>query len=154
MKTRLFCVGKPRDPAACRLHDDYARRLGRLGLRHESDHVADVRAGGRYTDEHAREREAASLLERSGGGGTLVALDRQGEQWSSRELADRIERWATPQLTLVIGGPTGLHASVLERAGFRWSLSRLTFPHELVRVLVVEQLYRALTLRRGLPYHK
>jgi 23S rRNA (pseudouridine1915-N3)-methyltransferase len=136
------------------LHDDYAGRLSRLGLHYTTEQVPDVRAGGRFTDEHAREREAESLLERAGGKGTLVALDERGEMWSSPQLAERIERWATPLVTLVIGGPTGLHPSVLERADHAWSLSRLTFPHELVRALVAEQLYRVLTIRRGHRYHK
>ena len=66
----------------------------------------------------------------------------------------RLERWATPRLTLVVGGPLGLHRKLLERADGRWSLSPLTFPHELVRGLVAEQLYRALTILRRVPYHK
>jgi 23S rRNA (pseudouridine1915-N3)-methyltransferase len=57
-------------------------------------------------------------------------------------------------VTLVIGGPTGLHEGLVERADGAWSLSRLTFPHELVRAIVAEQLYRAATLLRNIPYHK
>ena len=154
MRIRLLCVGKPRDALVCRVHDVYATRIARLGVQYETDHVADVRAGGRYSAEHALEREAALLLERIGAKDTLVALDRSGEQLSSSALADRIERWATPWLTLVLGGPAGLHRSVIDRAQRAWSLSPLTFPHELVRVIVAEQVYRALTVRRGIPYHR
>src|SRR4029079_4777981 len=77
-----------------------------------------------------------------------------GTQWSSEDVAARLEGWASPAACLVVGGPLGLHPSLLERASVRWSLSRLTFPHELVRVLVAEQLYRALSILRGLPYHR
>ena len=154
MRIRLLCVGKPREPSAVRLHDEYAERLVRLGVRYRTDHVADVNPGGRYTPEHAREREAASLIERIETTGTIVALDERGEQLTSRELSRVIERWSTPQLTLILGGPSGLHRNILDRADRTWSLSRLTFPHELCRVLVTEQLYRALTIRRGIPYHK
>jgi 23S rRNA (pseudouridine1915-N3)-methyltransferase len=136
------------------LHDDYAARLERLGLHYETDWVRDVEPGGRYSDEHALEREARSLLERVDARDTIVALYDGGDSLTSPQLADRIERWATPRATLIVGGPRGLHARVLERANHAWSLSPLTFPHELVRVLVVEQIYRAMTIRRGVPYHK
>lgn len=154
MRIRLLSVGKPRDPIASRLHDEYAERIRNLGVRYETDWVADVKPGGRFSDDHVMAREARGLLERVDGRGTLVALDAGGEMLTSRQLADVIERWATPRLTLVVGGPLGLHASLLARADRSWSLSTLTFPHELVRGLVTEQLYRAVSIRRGVPYHK
>jgi len=154
MRIRLLCVGKPREPGPSRLHDDYAARLARLGVRYETDWVADVKPGGRYSSEHALEREARSLLDRVEARDTVVALHEGGDLLTSRQLADAIERWATPRATLIVGGPLGLHATVLERAAHTWSLSPLTFPHELVRSLVAEQLYRAMTIRRGIPYHK
>jgi 23S rRNA (pseudouridine1915-N3)-methyltransferase len=154
MRIRLLCVGKAREPAAVRLHDDYAARLARLGVRYEADWVGDVKPGGRFSDEHALEREARSLIERVDARDTVVALHEGGELLTSRQLADVIERWATPRATLIVGGPLGLHATVLAWAAHTWSLSPLTFPHELVRGLVAEQLYRAVTIRRGIPYHK
>jgi 23S rRNA (pseudouridine1915-N3)-methyltransferase len=152
MRIRLLCVGKPRDGVAARLHDDYAGRLARLGVAYETDWVPDVKTGGRYSPEHAREREGRSLIERIPAGGTVVALDERGESLTSRRLAEVVERWATPRATLIVGGPSGLHSLVLERADVVWSLSPLTFPHELVRGLIAEQLYRAVAIRRGLPY--
>jgi 23S rRNA (pseudouridine1915-N3)-methyltransferase len=116
--------------------------------------VAEVRPGGRYSDEHVRKREARLLLEALDGRGTVIALDPSGRALRSDELAGRLERWATPRADLVIGGPLGLHRDLLERADFRWSLSPLTFPHELARVIVAEQVYRGLTILRGLPYHR
>lgn len=154
MRIRLLCVGKPREPALARLHDDYAARLVRLGVRYETDWVGDVKSGGRFSSEHALEREARSLLDRVDAADTVVALDEGGDLLTSRQLADVIERWATPRATLIVGGPLGLHASVVAKAAHTWSLSPLTFPHELVRGLVAEQLYRAMTIRRGIPYHK
>jgi 23S rRNA (pseudouridine1915-N3)-methyltransferase len=154
MKIRLLSVGKPRDASLIRLHDDYADRLKRLGVRYGAEWVADVKSGGRYSDEHVREREAGLLLDRLDSGGTVVALHAAGELLTSEQLGARIERWSTPRLTLVLGGPLGHHPRLLERADQAWSLSPLTFPHELVRVLVAEQLYRAVTLLRRLPYHK
>ena len=154
MKIRLLFVGKPRGKAECALHDDYAQRIQRFGVGYESSFVPEVRAGGRYDDDHVRKREGASLLERLSDRGVVIALDRSGEVPTTEELARRLERWTTPRGTFVIGGPLGLHRVVLERADSVWSLSPLTYPHELVRVLVAEQLYRALTINRGVPYHK
>jgi len=154
MRIRLLCVGKPRESGPARLHDDYAERLVRLGVRYETDWVGDVKPGGRFSGEHALEREARSLLDRLDARDTVVALHEGGELLTSRGLADVIERWATPRATFIVGGPLGLHATVLARATHTWSLSPLTFPHELVRALVAEQLYRAVTIRRGIPYHK
>ena len=84
----------------------------------------------------------------------LIALDAAGRLFDSETLAEHIESWTTPAATLLIGGPLGLHSSIGEKAQLQWSLSPLTFPHELMRVLVAEQLYRALTILRGVPYHK
>ena len=154
MKIRLLNVGKPRDDSLVQLHDGYADRLKRYGVQYRTEWVADVKAGGRYSDEHVREREAALLLDRLGTKGTVVALHESGKLLTSEQLAARLERWSTPEMTLVVGGPLGHHRRLLERADVAWSLSPLTFPHELVRVLVAEQLYRAATLLRGTPYHK
>lgn len=154
MKLRVVSVGKPRDPEACALHDRYAERIRRFGVNYETVWVPEVGGGGRYSEEHVRQRESALLLEKLTERGRVIALDRTGESIDSETLARRLEGWATPCASLVVGGPSGLHANMLARADSRWSLSRLTFPHELARVLVAEQLYRALTLLRGSPYHK
>jgi 23S rRNA (pseudouridine1915-N3)-methyltransferase len=154
VKVRLLGVGKPRDSRLIALHDDYADRIRRLGVDYDAPWVAEVRPGGRYSDGHVMEREARALRERLDGRGTVVALDPAGRALTSERLSDRLERWATPRLTLVIGGPLGLDPGFAREADFRWSLSPLTFPHEWVRALAAEQLYRALTLVRGIPYHK
>jgi 23S rRNA (pseudouridine1915-N3)-methyltransferase len=154
VKIRVVCVGKPKDATWGALHDDYARRIARLGVSYETGWVREVRAGGKFTDDHVREREAASLVETLTSKTTVVALDRGGELLTTEDLAGRLERWAAREASFVIGGPLGLHASFLERAETRWSLSPLTFPNEAVRVLLAEQLYRALTILRRIPYHK
>lgn len=157
MKIRVLSVGKPRAQDAIRLHDDYAERLVKLGVAYEASHVAEVRAGGRFSDEHVKEREARSLLEGIEQGrtkGSLVGLHERGELFSSRQLAASLSRWCAPAATFVIGGPLGLHDLLLDRCDRLWSLSPLTFPHELARVLLAEQLYRATTILRRFPYHK
>ena len=154
MKIRLLCVGRPKDPQLASIHDDFADRIRRFGVGWEARHVPEERPGGRYSDDHVREREARLLAEAIDPGETVVALDAEGSQWTSEELAERLPRWASPRLALVVGGPLGLDPAWRETTTVRWSLSRLTFPHELVRVLVAEQVYRALCIQRGIPYHK
>jgi len=154
MKIRVLCVGKPRERGMVALHDEYALRIRRLGVDYDSSFVAEVRSEGRYSDDHVRERESRALLEALEDKGALVALDRTGRLMSSEELAGCVERWAVPRAQLLVGGPLGHHSSLLREVGHVWSLSPLTFPHELVRVILAEQLYRALTILRGLPYHK
>lgn len=86
----------------------------------------------------------------------VVILDERGREFSSRELADRLEDWQGDgrDVTFIIGGPDGVSSDCLARADLRWSLSRLTLPHGLARVLFAEQLYRAWCLMTGHPYHR
>jgi 23S rRNA (pseudouridine1915-N3)-methyltransferase len=86
----------------------------------------------------------------------MIALAADGESWTSEQLAELVGRWEMEarDVTFLIGGADGLSAEVLERAERVWSLGPLTLPHELARVVVYEQLYRAYTIRRGEPYHR
>ena len=87
----------------------------------------------------------------------MVALTREGASWSSQDLAlSSCERWllAARPVALILGGSHGLDPTLLARAANRWSLGPLTLPHELARVVVLEQLYRGFTILRGEPYHK
>jgi 23S rRNA (pseudouridine1915-N3)-methyltransferase len=87
----------------------------------------------------------------------FVALDERGVLWSSRALAQRIAAWrdeGSPELTFAIGGPDGLHDAVLDRAGVTLSLGSMTWPHLLVRGMLLEQLYRAQQILVGHPYHR
>lgn len=154
MRLRLISVGRPREARLRALHDDYASRLEKLGVAYESRWVEEVRSAGRYADDHVRERETKALLEAAGDEGARIALDRGGEALSSEAFARRLERWAARRATFLVGGPLGLDRKAVARADFVWSLSPLTFPHELVRALVAEQLYRAVTILRGIPYHR
>ncbi len=138
MQLALVAVGALR-PACRELCDDYLRRLG---------HYA------RVTE---REVKEAKRLPAAIPAGTLVvATTRDGDPWSSRDLATRLERWqlAARPVAVVIGGSNGLDPAFLTSADHRWSLGPLTLPHELARVVVAEQLYRAFTLLKGEPYHK
>ncbi len=104
----------------------------------------------------AKAKEGQRIIQRLKPGDFVVTLDERGKGWSSVELAREVERWQShqPSVVLVIGGPEGLSDDVSQRADQSWSLSAMTFPHGLARVIVVEQLYRAWTILQGHPYHK
>ena len=154
MRILFLSVGKPKQPAATALFDEYSSRIRRIGLEVESRWVKESSGDGRLTADQVMEREAAALQSALPDRSRIIALDRSGSLMDSRRLAARIEGWTTPRGVFVIGGPLGLHPSFLSRADQRWSLSPLTFPHDLVRAVVAEQVYRAITLVRRIPYHK
>ena len=139
MRYHVVAVGRIRSAAFRTACDDYLARLR---------HYARI--------EEREVKDEARLPEAISGETRLIALSRGGESWSSMELARRTGRWDEEgrDVAFAIGGAEGLPAALLERAEVVWSLSALTFPHELARVLVLEQLYRAFTIRRGEPYHR
>lgn len=154
MKFLVASVGRPRDRRLASLHDEWAERLRKLGVGYDTSFVPEVRSGGRYSDAHVRARETRSLVAAVRGPGRVIALDPAGRTFTSDELAKRLEAWGTPRAAFLIGGPLGLDPDLAEEADFTLSLSRLTFSHELARAVLAEQLYRAVTILRGLPYHK
>jgi 23S rRNA (pseudouridine1915-N3)-methyltransferase len=139
MKYRVVAVGRVKDAALRAACDGYLERLS---------HYAKIEA--------AEVKDEARLLGAIPAGARLVALSRTGDSWSSRDLASQTEGWEREARDVVfaIGGATALPDDVLQRADQVWSLSALTLPHELARVVVLEQLYRAYTIRRGEPYHR
>jgi 23S rRNA (pseudouridine1915-N3)-methyltransferase len=152
VQVTLVAVGRLR-PALRAAADEYLQRLRRYGDIRE----LEVRAvGNAATPAEGCRREAARLRELLPVGGHVVALDREGRAWSSEQLAARLDQWlrgARP-LSFVIGGSHGLDPALLADAHERWSLGPLTLPHQLARVVVTEQLYRAWTILRREPYHK
>ncbi len=153
MRIHLIAVGERLPHWAAEAIAEYRRRLPR-GLVLEERAVAGGSAAG--TPERNREEEARRLLAAIPRRARAVALDRHGEGWSSEDLARRLEVWRMEgrPVALLIGGAEGLAAAVRAEAEELWSLGPLTLPHALVRVIVVEQLYRAATLLAGHPYHR
>lgn len=86
----------------------------------------------------------------------LIALDEQGKEYSTRQLANKLENWMLlgKDISFIIGGADGLHADILNRADEKWSLSKLTLPHPMVRIVLAEQLYRSWSLLNNHPYHR
>ena len=115
-------------------------------------------AAAKFSDERGGiEEESRRILSGLRADTFAVLLDVKGREWSSQELAAQIERWqlaGRKEIAFIIGGHNGVSREVVKRADARWSLSLLTLTHEMARVLLVEQLYRAYTIIHGLPYHK
>jgi len=139
MKLRLVWVGKTKSPQLASLCDDYAGRI-RHFLPLEISDVKEPKLAGAF-DSSDR----------------LIALDPNGKSWSSEEFAKFIQQHMTSdprRLTFVIGDYAGLPTEIKKRAERQWSLSELTFTHDLTRVLLLEQIYRALSIIHNFPYSK
>ncbi len=162
MKVSILAVGKPKGPLAGAIAE-YEARAGRYW---KLDVAAVAAGAGRSAaGETIREAEGDRLLVRLPNAGHVVALTREGGPMSSDELgpmsSDELARYleeqairSTPSVTFVIGGAFGLSSPVLDRAHRRLSLSPMTLPHDLARLVLAEQLYRAGTILRNEPYHK
>ncbi|HXW77088.1 MAG TPA: 23S rRNA (pseudouridine(1915)-N(3))-methyltransferase RlmH [Candidatus Eremiobacteraceae bacterium] len=150
MHLAVIAVDKLREPFVRAGCDLYRKRLGRY-------YDVSVREVKPSSGRAALAHEARALLGHVGDADALWAFDRQGARVDSIGLARllaRVERSGVRRLAIAIGGADGLHASVLERAADVVSLSDLTFLHEIARLLVFEQLYRAVKINRGEPYHR
>jgi 23S rRNA (pseudouridine1915-N3)-methyltransferase len=118
--------------------------------------VIETRAGG-GSDAANIEKESRHLLAAIPAKSIAILLDVEGREWTSTELAGELQGWendSVKEIAIVVGGQDGVNPEVADRAQKRWRLSRLTLTHEMARVVAVEQLYRAYTINRGLPYQK
>jgi len=151
MRTTLVAVGKLR-PSFRDVSDDYLTRIRRYGPFEERE----IREAGRAPSPAARQKEETSRIAAAlPAGATVVLLEKGGNSWTSEELAKKLDGWreSSKALALVIGGACGVDPAGLPPIT-RWSLGPLTLAHELARVVVLEQWYRAWTILRGEPYHK
>lgn len=155
MRIHLLAVGT-RMPAWVEAgYAEYARRMPPECALQLHEIPAGRRAKGADLERILR-REGEQQLAAVPRGALIGALEVEGKAWSTPQLAERLGEWMQGgrDLALLVGGPEGLAPDCRRRAELRWSLSPLTLPHPLVRVLVAEQLYRAWTLLSGHPYHR
>lgn len=155
MKLQLIAVGSKMPAWVQTGFQEYAKRLPR----ELAPHLVEIPIGHRPKNgvvAEAIKTEGEAILQAIPAGYKAVMLDVQGKAWSTEQLAEQLAVWRMEgdNLSFVIGGPDGLSAPCLNRADAKWSLSRLTLPHPLVRIVWIEQLYRAWTLLQGHPYHK
>lgn len=152
MRLRFIWPGKTKDEHLRALVADYLKRLSRF-VRCEVIETRDFSGS-----DHARmKKESEALLARLPGDTLMMLLDIDGREWNSHELAEQVRRWendSVKEISIVIGGQDGVSSEVEQRAQKKWCLSRLTLTHEMARALAVEQIYRAYTINRGMPYQK
>lgn len=155
MKIVLMMTGRTRSNWLSEGIEVYMKRL-RHYIPIEIMVLPDIKTTKGMTQEKQKELEGEAMLKRFGGGDHVILLDERGEELTSRQLSERLDRlMASVQnnIFFVIGGPYGFSESVYERADKKLSFSRMTFSHEMIRLLLVEQIYRAMTILRGEPYH-
>lgn len=155
MKITIACIGKAgraKHDAAQSLIESYRERLPwPVAIRE----VEDKKQGGTVAER--KSREAALLLAAVPRSAVIVALDERGRSLSSRQFADQLAQWrdhGEQDVAFLIGGADGLDAALVARARLTLSLSAMTWPHLLARVMLLEQLYRAWSLQTGHPYHR
>ena len=155
MKLQLIAVGRKMPGWVDAGFEDYARRMPTECSLSLTEIPARAR-GKNAPVESILEKEGQQMLAAVPRGNGLIALDVRGQAWSTEALSRRLQGWMDSgrNYSLLIGGPEGLHAACLDAADIRWSLSPLTFPHPLARVIVAEQLYRAWSLLKNHPYHR
>lgn len=154
MRLRLIWVGKTRNEHLKALAAEYLKRLSRF-TRCE---VVELRESAASEERACLEEEGKRIKGALASDALTVLLDVSGPtRWSSEELAAQVESWQTRsvrEVTFVVGGHLGVSEELKRRADVRWSLSPLTLTHEMARVVLAEQLYRAYTIVRGVPYQK
>jgi len=152
MRFRIIWTGKTRDTRLRALIEDYAERLSHF-VRCE---VVELKELGR-SDKSGIDKDTRRISDALRPGAVTVLLDPDGVQWTSQQLAAQVQSWegsGTKEVAFIVGGPNGLADDFKSKVTKRWSLSRLTLTHEMARVLLFEQLYRAYTIVHGLPYQK
>jgi 23S rRNA (pseudouridine1915-N3)-methyltransferase len=158
MRLSILAVGRLKSGPERELVDRYAKRIEGMGrsLGIAGPDLVELPESRARRDDDRRAEEAAAILERAGSS-ALVVFDERGKSPTTEAFAERVRAWRDEGrggLTCVIGGPDGLDPKVRQRADWVISFGGLTMPHQIVRALVAEQLYRVLTILAGHPYHR
>ncbi len=153
MKLVVVWVGRTRDPRWLALQEEYLARLQKFA----PVEVIAIKESRLGDSQAARQQDGESLEKKIPDASMLVVLDERGKEFSSQAFArflEKLQVQGTRAVAFVVGGPSGLPDSLRQRADHVLALSQMTWGHEAVRVLLLEQLYRAFTIIRGYPYHK
>ena len=159
MKITILTVGKLKEKYWKQAIAEYEKRLGAYS-KIEVIEVADEKAPENMSDkevEQVKEKEGQRLLAKVKPQSTVITLEIKGNMLTSEGLAKEIEGRMTrgqSDFTFIIGGSNGLHQDVLDRSDYALSFSKMTFPHQMMRVILIEQIYRAFKIMRGEAYHK
>jgi 23S rRNA (pseudouridine1915-N3)-methyltransferase len=155
MKLQFWAIGKNNEPYVKAGVEEFTKRINNY-FKAEWNIIPVPKNAGMLSEMDLKKKEGETILEWLGKDDYLVALDERGKQFSSKKLADFMQARANEskkKLVFIIGGAFGLDDAVLKRANFKWSLSELTFPHQLVRLILAEQIYRACSILKNEKYH-
>lgn len=159
MQINLLAVGKLKEKYWKGAVEEYSKRLSsycKVNVIEVADEPTPDNASPAQ-EEQIKKREADKLLAKIGDRDYVIALAIEGKNLTSEEFTDHLDKMASSgysTFTFIIGGSLGLHDTVLQRANYKLSFSKFTFPHQMVRVILLEQVYRAFRIQRGEPYHK
>ena len=159
MSIAVIAVGKLREKPYRMMADEYLKRLSRYGKVEEIElnDLPEPVASSAAIEEQIKQKEGEAILQKVKPGDRVIAMTIPGKQYSSPELAEHLETLRLQGISrtvFVIGGSLGLGKNVLDRADEEMSMSRMTFPHQLARVMLLEQIYRAAKISAGEKYHK
>jgi 23S rRNA (pseudouridine1915-N3)-methyltransferase len=149
----VIWTGKTKDAHLRALVNDYLKRLSHFAR----CEVSEFRESPGSLNRMGIDKDSKRISDGLHQDGINVLLDPEGAEWTSQQLAKELQRWqdsGTKEVAFIVGGPNGVSAELSARANKRWSLSRLTLTHEMSRLVLLEQLYRAYTIIHGLPYQK
>ena len=155
MQLQIIAVGQKMPTWVENACADYLKRMPReLKISVTTIAVAQRNRGGSI--EQLKQQEASQIMKKMPRGSFSIALDERGKQWSSKKWSQQLESWMRehPRVNLIIGGPDGLTDECREACSQTIALGTMTMPHALVRVVLIEQIYRAWTLLSGHPYHR
>jgi len=155
MKIKLLAIGKTDDKNLLTLIQSYEKRL-KYYIKFELEIIPDLKNVKNLSEKQQKEKEGELILKNIATTDNLILLDEKGNEFRSVEFAKILQKKMNSgikQLVLVIGGPYGFSEKVYQKASGKISLSKMTFSHQMVRLFVVEQLYRAFTILKNEPYH-
>lgn len=155
MTIKLLAIGKTDNNELQKLIDDYQKRLG-FYIKFEFEIISDIKNSKNLTEDQQKQKEGELILNKLNATDILILLDEKGQQMDSVSFSNYLQKHMNSgikQLVFLIGGPYGFSEEIYGKAQGKLSLSKMTFSHQMVRLFVIEQLYRAFTILRNEPYH-
>jgi len=155
MQIKLISIGKTDDKQLLQLIEQYQKRLKHY-IKFDIDIIPDIKNVKNLSEAQQKEKEGELILKKVASTDVLVLLDENGKQFSSIEYANYLQKKMNSgikQLVFVIGGPYGFSNTVYQKAQGKISLSKMTFSHQMIRLFIVEQIYRGFTILKNEPYH-
>lgn len=155
MQIKLLAIGKTDNPHLQALIDDYQKRVG-FYIKFDFEVIPDLKKAKNLSEVQQKQKEGELILSKISATDVLVLLDENGKQFNSVAFSEYLQKHMNSgikQLVLVIGGPYGFSEDVYAKANGKISLSKMTFSHQMIRLFMIEQLYRGFTILRNEPYH-